>query len=271
LHSHDLSSYNEGAIPDNALRQKGNLPVGDAIIDYGRGSAKTIVVISEWLDFMNRFLSPPCLLLGLLLTVATGDFSIAQTENQPELSQAPSSTASPKPKYGDATAETAIRSFYTALAMADRDTVEYLLVTPNELQDWIDAQLEITYAFHRFSEAAKATFGDEGKSLYMPSPFLISLNQLKDNKPKETGDRAEWKTHPRLPTKLLRTDGHWKLDLLRSFEKPDHVLVVAKEMQKTAALVDALAEEMEKGKFESVQQVRAELKRRREASQSNKR
>ncbi|MEO8272250.1 MAG: hypothetical protein ABI557_21250, partial [Aureliella sp.] len=99
--------------------------------------------------------------------------------------------------------------------MADRETVEYILATPKELQDWIDAQLDITYAFHRFSEAAKSHFGDEGKSLYLPSPALLALKQLKEIKPKEFGDKAEWTTNPRLPTKLLCKDGHWKIDILK--------------------------------------------------------
>lgn len=178
--------------------------------------------------------------------------------------------ASPSPKYGDATPEAMIRSFYVAIAMADRDTVEYLLVTPNKLQAWIDAQLDITYAFHRFSEAAKSHFGENGTTLVLPSPALVALNKLKEIKPKEDGDKAEWATNPRIPSKLIRQDGHWKMDIFGSFEKPEHMQLLSRELSKTAAYIDAIAEEMESGRYDTVEAVRAELKRRRDLAESSK-
>ncbi len=207
--------------------------------------------------------------MAAFLQLPIGALNAQTTETQ--RSESPASDApSPNPRHGDETPEGAIRSFYTAIAMADRDTVEYLLAKPKQLQDWIDAQLDITYAFHRFSEAAKSHFGDEGKALYMPAPALVALKQLNENKPKEMGDKAEWTTNPRLPTKLIRKDGHWKMDIVSSFEKPEHLQLISKELAKTAAYIDAIAEEMENGHFDTIEKVRAELKRRRDAQNSAK-
>ena len=194
----------------------------------------------------------------------------AQTASSKESGQQATSSPSPNPKYGDDTPDSTIRSFYTALAMADRETVEYLLATPKGLDGWIDAQLDITYAFHRFSEAAKSHFGDEGKSLYLPSPALLAIKQLKEIKPKESGDKAEWTTNPRLPTKLFRKDGHWKMDILKSFEKPEHIKELSRDLQQTASYIDDIAEKMENGRFDTMEQVRAEMKRRRENKNSAK-
>jgi hypothetical protein len=192
----------------------------------------------------------------------------AQTAASENATQLETSSASPNPKYGDGTPEFAIQSFYTALAMADRDTVEYILANSKELTDWIDAQLDITYAFHRFSEAAKAQFGDEGRSLYLPSPALLALKQLKEIKPVESGNTAEWATNPRLPTKLFRKDGHWKIDILHSLEKPEHLQELTQEFIKTASYIDAIAEEMENRRYATVQDVRDEMKKRRANSNS---
>lgn len=197
-------------------------------------------------------------------------FLSAQEITSPDTPSARTSQASPKPKYGDDTPESTIRSFYVALAMADQETVNFLLATPKELHEWVDAQLDITYAFHRFSEAAKSQFGDEGKSLILPSPSLIALNQLKDIKPKEDGDQAEWRTNPRLPMKLFRKDGHWKIDLLGSFEKAEHLQDLSREFARIAAYIDAIAEEIENGDIDTVEKVRSEMKRRRPSSSTTK-
>jgi hypothetical protein len=216
---------------------------------------------------------------GFLLSIAIQQVTISYCRAQESTTQnakpqdataEPATKAGPNPRYGDATVESTIRSFYVAIAMADRDTVEYLLDTPNELQEWIDAQFDITYAFHRFSEAAKSHFGEKGKSLVLPSPALVALTKLKEIKPKEDGDKAEWATNPRIPSKLIRRDGHWKMDILRSFEKPEHMQLLNREMSKTAAYIDAIAEDMENGRFETIEAVRAELKRRKELADAAK-
>ena len=213
-----------------------------------------------------------CSLINLQIVLPLQMFTgtlYAQSAVQDLTTQAiPSQT--PNLKYGDDTPESAIRSFYTAIAMADRATIEHILATPKELEEWIDSLLDITYAFHRFSEAAKTQFGEQGKSLYMPSPALLSLKQLKEIKPKESGDEAEWRTNPRLPTKLFRKDGHWKIDISKSFEKPDHIKQIAEEFRKSAECVDAIAEEMENGRYDTIEKVRAELKRRREIGKTKR-
>lgn len=209
------------------------------------------------------------LIVAAVLQPLTGTL-VAQTSSAPTSEPQSNPPSAPNPKYGDDTPESAIRSFYTAIAMADRDTVEFILTTPKELENWIDTQLDITYAFHRFSEAAKSHFGEEGKALYMPSPALFALKQLKEIKPKETDDKAEWTTNPRLPTKLIRKDGHWKIDLAGSFEKPEHIQLISQEHKKTADLIDAIAEEIEGGQYDTIPKVRAEIKRRRETADPEK-
>lgn len=210
------------------------------------------------------------LLIILLVSKSLTGILLAQESDSQDSVARTKSNSSPNPKYGDDTPESTIRSFYTALAMADRETVDFLLVTPKELREWVDAQLKITYAFQRFSVAAKSQFGDDGKSLFLPSPGLIALNQLKEVKPQEEGDKAQWATNPRLPTKLIRIDGHWKMDLLRSFEKPEHIQLLNREFARTAAYIDAIAQEMESGRYKSLEEVRAEMKRRKESGSSNK-
>lgn len=60
------------------------------------------------------------------------------------------------------------------------------------------------------------------------------------------------------------------MDIFGSFEKPEHMQLLSRELSKTAAYIDAIAEEMESRRYDTVEAVRAELKRRRDLAESSK-
>ncbi len=212
---------------------------------------------------LTRLVIP--LLLGVLLW-PKATCLLAQ-ETSPPLGQTrpaiePASDK-PKPKFGDQSPEAAIRSFYTALATGDAPTARSLLVSPTKMHEWVEVQIRMSNSFRRFGTAAVERFGDEGKALQFPVPAELALLKLATVKPTEEGDKAEWATNPKVPSKLIRKDGHWKLDLHSSFLKPEHMEQQNVVLGRIALYVNRIAQGIEKGKFESIAAVREEFKRQR--------
>jgi hypothetical protein len=169
----------------------------------------------------------------------------------------------PNPRFGDETPEAAIRSFYTALASCDTVTACWLLVSPAKMKKWVEVQARMSSSFRHLGSAAGERFGEEGKSLQLPPPAELALLKLATVKPTEKGDKAEWATNPKVPTNLVRKDGHWKLDLHSSFLKPEHIDQQNVVLGRIAMYVNQIAQGIEKGEFESVDAVREEFKRQR--------
>ncbi len=218
---------------------------------------------------MILHLCPTRLVLPLLLSVlvcAEATCLLAQ-ETSPPLGQASPAIEragnEPKPKFGDQTPEAAIRSFYTALATGGAPTARSLLVSPTKMHEWVEVQVRMSNSFRRLGEAAVKQFGEEGKVLQFPVPAELALVKLVTIKPTQEGDQAEWRTNPKLPTKLVRRNGHWKLDLYASFLKPQHMTQQNVIFGRIAQYVEQIAQDIEKGRFETIAAVREEFKRQR--------
>ena len=76
---------------------------------------------------------------------------------------------------------------------------------------------------------------------------------------------AVFRQMPAVPLKLKKIDGHWKLDLYSSFANPADLKKINRVHGGVANYIGDVATEIAAGKYESVDQVRQELKRRREA------
>ncbi len=168
-----------------------------------------------------------------------------------------------KLKFGDQTPEAAIRSFYTALATSDARTARHLLVSPRKMDEWVKVQARMSSSFRRLSAAAVEHLGDDGKALHVAVPAEFVLQKLATIKPTQTGGQAVWPIHPKFPTKLVRIDGHWKIDLHSSFRKPEDMIQQNTIFGRIAEYVGQIATDTEKGKLQTVAAVRAELKAQR--------
>jgi len=177
-------------------------------------------------------------------------------------------TASPADrgiKLDDVTPEAAICTFYNALARGDARSASRLLVTPAEMAEWTEIQANMSVSFQRLGAAAVSQFGDDGKLLQVSVPAETVLRKLDTIKPIQDGDTAEWRINPKVPMKMKRVHGHWKLDLYSSFRTPAHLRQINAVHRRVAAYVGRIATDIADGKFESVADVREEFKRQREA------
>lgn len=128
------------------------------------------------------------------------------------------------------------------------------------MRDWVKVQIEISNSFQHLGKASIACFGDTGKTLQLPAPAETVIGQLDKIKPVAKGNTAEWRTNPKLPTKLVLVDGHWKLDLYSSFGKPDDLVQISKTDGRIAKYIERIARDIDEDKFKSVADVRNELK-----------
>ncbi|MEX0715923.1 MAG: hypothetical protein WD066_05020 [Planctomycetaceae bacterium] len=167
----------------------------------------------------------------------------------------------------DSTPKGAIRAFYTALAKGDDRAASRFLVSADELAEWTRIQAQTSIAFRKLGTASVKRFGEEGKRLQMQAmaPAELILQKLDTWKLEENGDEAVWHVNPNAPLKMKKIDGRWKLDVLASFQSPEHLELLNDVMARVNALVGKVADDLEQGRFDSVAEVRVELKRQREA------
>lgn len=163
----------------------------------------------------------------------------------------------------DNTPEAAIRSFYTALANGDATTASQLLESSDKMAKWVEVQIDQTNAFRQLGMAAISRFGEDGKVLQVPVPAESALKKLESIKPIQNGDTAEWRTNPNVPSKLVRKNGHWKLDLYSSFQKPEHLAQQVDVFGRIAKYVKEIAADIETGRLASIPEVREEFKKQR--------
>lgn len=209
-----------------------------------------------------------CLVFSLAIGIGV---AVPVAVSQEEASNAPNQTGKqeqgtePKPEFGDDSPENALRSFYSALKNGDAVTAKSLLTAPEKLTEWVDIQIKVSNAFRQFGDAAVAHFGDEGKVFLGGIPSDSLLKKLDTLKPTQDGDSARWAINPQVPMKLVREDGHWKLDLFASPNDDDQVKQQNRTFSRIADYVGQIATDVKDGKFATIAAVRAELKKQREA------
>jgi hypothetical protein len=167
-------------------------------------------------------------------------------------------------KPDDTTPDGAIRVFFQAIADGDAKLAQSYLLDPTPMKEWTEVQSSMSLAFKRLATAA-ARFSDEGKSLQTPVPALLAIQKLETVKVEQEGDSAQWPSNPQVPMKLQRVEGHWKLDLFSSFQKPEHLEMMNRVQGRIAKYVDRIAADIESGKLDSVDSVRAEMRKERDA------
>lgn len=167
-------------------------------------------------------------------------------------------------KPDDSTPEGAIRAFFEAIAAGDATLAQSYLLNPDPVKEWTEVQSSLSLAFKRMATAA-VKFGDEGKSLQTPVPARLAIQKLETVKVEQDGDSAKWPSNPQVPMKLQRVEGHWKLDLHSSFQKPEHLEMMNRVQGRIAKFVDRIAADMESGKLDTVESVRNEMRKERDA------
>ena len=163
----------------------------------------------------------------------------------------------------DSTPEAALRTFYEALAKGDANLARRVVVPHDLASEFIDTQVELTEGFLHLGKAGVAQFGEEGKALQPPLPAAAILARIKEVEIVEEGDMATWPYNPERPLKLRKVQNHWKLELHSSFGKPEQMQRFNKLMSRVASYVDEVADGIDAGRFQSVDEVRQEMRRQR--------
>ena len=163
----------------------------------------------------------------------------------------------------DGTPAAAIESFFGALLKGDAEKATTFLMSPKKMTEYCRTQVELYKAFRHLGDAAEKHFGEDGKALRLPIPASLVSARLKEVQPEENGETAVWKSNPKVPMTLHRIDGHWKLDMYSSYKKPIQVKLTNQLFQRITEYTNTIANEISKGRFDTVQEVQQELKRQR--------
>jgi hypothetical protein len=164
----------------------------------------------------------------------------------------------------DRTPKEAIESFFSAIADGNADAACSLLVSPGKMREYCRIQSQLSVAFRDLADAGEEAFGEDGRVFRAGIPAELAVKRLAEVQPVTDGDHAVWPANPKAPMKLKRIDGHWKLDLYSSFNKPEQLTMANLVFEHIGTYVTEIATGIREGAFESVAEVQAELRQQRQ-------
>ena len=167
-------------------------------------------------------------------------------------------------KYVAESPEDAIKHFFKSLGDGDADAALEVLIAPEKMKDYCRIQAKLNLAFVDLGNAGQQAFGEEGQVFGQGIPAIVALGRLDAVQPVVNGDTATWATNPRAPMTLRRVNGGWRLDLYTSFQSEENVQMTNRVFEGIATYISDVANQMRGGEFDSVAEVQAELRRRRQ-------
>lgn len=157
-----------------------------------------------------------------------------------------------------------IERFFESIAESKTEDAVECTLGDALCRRYVQSQIELNDAFKLFGNNAVQHFGEEGKKLQLPSPARLAAQKGAQTPVTVTGSTALWPANPASPMKLVLVGGQWKLDLASSFPSADAVELSNKTFDVISGYMTEIAQDVAGGKFMTIDEVRAELKRRRD-------
>jgi len=204
---------------------------------------------------MTRSDSALVLVMCFALLSGCSNEESAPTDSEPEPSKPKAATATAPPSE-------VLKKFYRSLAESYYDDAISCTTGDALSREFVESQVRLNIAFQLLGKNSVEHFGDEGKALQKPPPALAPLQEVDRVAVNVSGSTATWPLNPNNPMKLVLIDGEWKFDLAGSFPSPAALRSANRTFDAVAAYISDVANGIAAGEFNTIPEVRQEIKRR---------